>query len=55
MTQSTNDGIATNYTYDGDNLRATKTTNGVTTNHILDGMNVVADITGSTTNIHGDN
>ena len=50
MTQSTSDGIATTYTYDGDNLRATKTTNGITTNHILDGMNVVADITGTTTN-----
>ncbi|MBO5371070.1 MAG: RHS repeat protein [Clostridia bacterium] len=50
MTQSTNDDIATTYTYDGDNLRASKITNGVTKNHILDGMNVVADIKGTTTN-----
>ncbi len=48
LTQSTTDNILTDYTYDGDGIRVSKTTNNVTTSHILDGMNVVADINGTT-------
>ena len=38
--------ITSSYTYDGDNLRQTKTVNGVQTQHILDGADVIADISG---------
>ena len=38
--------VTSSYTYDGDNLRQTKTVNGVQTQHIFDGADVIADISG---------
>ena len=48
----TADGVTASYTYDGDNLRQSKTVNGSTVNHLLDGANVVADIYPDSTNIY---
>ena len=48
----TADGVTASYTYDGDNLRQSKTVNGSTVNHLLDGANVVADIRPDSTNIY---
>lgn len=41
------DGTESEYTYNGDNLRQTKSVDGALTTHILDGANVVADISDS--------
>lgn len=43
------DGTESEYTYNGDNLRQTKSVDGALTTHILDGANVVADISDSGT------
>ena len=48
----TADGVTASYTYDGDNLRQSKTVNGSTVNHLLDGANVVAYIYPDSTNIY---
>lgn len=43
------DGTESEYTYNGDNLRQTKSVDGALTTHILDGANVIADISDSGT------
>ena len=35
--------MISSYTFDGNNLRQSKTVNGVVTNHIWDGMHIVAE------------
>ena len=45
------DGTESEYTYNGDNLRQTKSVDGALITHILDGANVVADISDSGTKI----
>ena len=50
---SVEDGENTaSYTYDGNNLRQSKTVNGVTTTHIYDGAEVTADITGDRQSVY---
>ena len=49
MSRALVDGTESEYTYNGDNLRQTKSVDGALTTHILDGANVVADISDSGT------
>ena len=48
LTYYTNGVTTANYTYDGNNLRQSKTVNGITTTHIWDGTDIVMDIGGTT-------
>ena len=50
LSQATFGDVISQYTYNGDNLRQTKTVNGVQTTHIYDGSDIVADIS-DTTNV----
>lgn len=49
LSRASVDGTESEYTYNGDNLRQTKSVDGALTTHILDGANVIADISDSGT------